>query len=158
MYWWQIEAACAPEAECRIYLAELTGPHPTYRFARDFLPLDYYYDGKTIRSDFGIKKEGVYEESVSYRDPQTHIAQSRRRRWFCVYAGEVFDLLGYKEIEMALLGFQLKHLSESKGLGLEVSLLLNLYFDTIAKHTWLQEKVDTFDVLVTPDEADLEAV
>ena len=59
---------------------------------------------------------------------------------------------------MALLGFQLKHLSESKGLGLEVSLLLNLYFDTIAKHTWLQEKVDTFDVLVTPDEADLEAV
>ena len=157
MYWWQIEAECLPDVECQIYLAELTGPHPMYRFTRDFLPLDYFYDGNTIRTDFGIKEEGVFEESITYRDPQTHIAQSRHRRWFCVFNGNVFDLLSYKEIEMALLGFQMKHLSESKGLGLELSLPLNLYFDTIAKHTWLQEKVDTFDVLITPDPKDLDS-
>ena len=156
MYWWQIEAACAPEAECRIYLAELTGPHPTYRFARDFLPLDYYYDGKTIRSDFGIKKEGVFEESVSYRDPQTFVVKSRRRRWFCVFAGTVFDLLSYDEVEKALLGMKLKHICDQQ--GLEADLPLNLYFDMLAKHVWLSDQRPVTDVLVTPDEADLEAV
>ena len=155
MYWWKIEAACEPEAECRIYLAELTGPHPTYRFERDFLPLDYFYDGKTIRSDFGIKKEGVYEESVSYRDPQTHIVNYRRRRWFCVFDGEVFDLLGFNEVENALLGFEMKRYCEDN--GLEMSLPLSLYFGELAKHTWLQEQVATFDVLVTPSQAELDA-
>jgi len=148
MCWWKLEAEMVPDTECRIYLAELTGPHPVYRFARDFLPLDFVYNGKKVTTDFGLD-EGVYEESITYRDLQTRIAKSRHRRWFCVYDGEVFDLLGYDEVEKALLGFEMKRFCLEH--GVEMSLPLSLYFGEIAEHTWLRERVAAFDVLVTPD-------
>ena len=91
---------------------------------------------------------------VSYRDPQTHIVNYRRRRWFCIFDGEVFDLLGFAEVENALVGFEMKRYCEDN--GLEMSLPLSLYFGELAKHTWLQERVATFDVLVTPSQAELD--
>ncbi len=77
---------------CRIYLAKITGTHPTYRFNRNFQHPMYTYSQNKIFCSVDKLEEGVYEVCARWYKYGSSFIIGRDIRWFAFFDGIAYDL------------------------------------------------------------------
>lgn len=88
---WEDCADRIPGTICKIYLAKIEGPHPEYRFNRNFLKGKFEYQGDRIWFSCEIESTGVYEVSMKWINEEGRVLQ-RRQDWFMLVDGTAYDL------------------------------------------------------------------
>lgn len=84
------------------YLALITGTHPKFKYAREFILADEIEHISTGRVfSYTLSHYGVYEQCVRSIDIATGLVLSRDREWFVFFDGEEFDI-AFEEIPEAL--------------------------------------------------------
>ena len=81
-----------PDTICRIYLAQITGPHSEYRFNRAFRHLTYQYSRCNIHCFVDRLEDGVYEVNARWYDAGSGEPVHARRKWFAAVDGVFYDL------------------------------------------------------------------
>ena len=95
---WEDCAARIPGTNCRFFLAKIEGPHPEYRFERQFLRGKYEYQADRIWLSCEIESTGVYEVTAVWTDEGGHELQ-RQRDCFLLIDGKAYDLELYEVLD-----------------------------------------------------------
>lgn len=77
---------------CLIYLAEITGSHPVYLFARDFVHLNFDYSPNCIFCDAELPDDGVYEFCARWYRKDDDCYFKRNRIWFVIFDGTLYEV------------------------------------------------------------------
>lgn len=88
---WEDCADRIPGTHCRFFLAKIEGPHPEYRFERQFLRGKYEYQADRIWLSCEIESTGVYEVTAVWTDEDGQELQ-RQRDCFLLLDGKAYDL------------------------------------------------------------------
>lgn len=89
---WEERITRIPGTICKIYLAEITGTHPLYRFARSFFPMQYSYSRDEIYCSFDLPENGVFEFCVRWYDKESKKIIRQEQQWFVIFEGDYYEL------------------------------------------------------------------
>lgn len=80
-----------PDTICRIYLAEITGKHSLYHFARSFYVMQYSYSKDEIYCSAELPEYGVFEFCSKWYDNNKTLVR-QEHQWFVVFEGCYYEL------------------------------------------------------------------
>ena len=89
---WNEEIEDNPNETVRVYLAEIIGTHPKYKFKRKFLRYKRIHRSQSTYYYAEIAENGVFEVSISYFDKKTGRFIRRKREWFMLIEGDCYDI------------------------------------------------------------------
>ena len=89
---WSEEIEDNPNETVRVYVAEITGAHPRYRFNRKFLRCRRIRRSQSTYYFAETAENGVFESNISYYNKDDGRLLRREREWFVLFEGDCYDI------------------------------------------------------------------
>ena len=104
---WSEEIEDNPNETVRVYVAEITGAHPQYRFNRMFLRCRRIRRSQSTCYFAETAENGVFEASISYYDKNDGHLLRREREWFVLFEGDCYDI-DYSDVLFTLFNLRMQ--------------------------------------------------